>query len=238
MDRLQGMIGLITESVDTLLKTWRSMIEAEGGIADIRIDEHMRSFSGDVISRACFGSSYTKGEEIFLRLRALQEAMSKKIFLDIPGMRYQAFSYITSWLKSYQIFQKKKRSILRYDYRYVPTKHNRDVWELEKDVRNLILKVVSGREELAAHEKDLLQMVLEGAKNSDLSQEAIDNFIVDNCKNIYLAGYETTAVSAEWCLMLLAANPDWQARVREEVVEICKGRTPDADMIRKMKQVL
>ncbi|RVW74960.1 Cytochrome P450 714C2 [Vitis vinifera] len=202
-----GMIGLITESVDTLLKTWRSMIEAEGGIADIRIDEHMRSFSGDVISRACFGSSYTKGEEIFLRLRALQEAMSKKIFLDIPGMRY------------------------------VPTKHNRDVWELEKDVRNLILKVVSGREELAAHEKDLLQMVLEGAKNSDLSQEAIDNFIVDNCKNIYLAGYETTAVSAEWCLMLLAANPDWQARVREEVVEICKGRTPDADMIRKMKQM-
>ena len=103
------MTGLITESVDTLLKTWRSMIEAEGGIADIRIDEHMRSFSGDVISRACFGSSYTKGEEIFLRLRALQEAMSKKIFLDIPGMRYQAFSYITSWLKSYQIFQKKKK---------------------------------------------------------------------------------------------------------------------------------
>ena len=134
--------------------------------------------------------------------------------------------------------RKKQRSILRYDYRYVPTKHNRDAWELEKDVRNLILKVVSEREELAPHEKDLLQIVLEGAKNSDLSQEARDNFIVDNCKNIYLAGYETTAVSAEWCLMLLAANPDWQARVREEVVEICKGRTPDEDMIRKMKQVL
>ncbi|KAJ9705545.1 hypothetical protein PVL29_003547 [Vitis rotundifolia] len=80
-------------------------------------------------------------------------------------------------------------------------------------------------------------MVLEGAKNSDLSQEATDNFIVDNCKNIYLAGYETTAVSAVWCLMLLAANPDWQARVREEVVEICEGRTPDGDMVRKMKQM-
>ncbi|KAJ9676382.1 hypothetical protein PVL29_025082 [Vitis rotundifolia] len=207
MEKVKGMIGLITESVDTLLKSWRSKIEAEDGIADIRIDEHLRSFSGDVISRACFGSSFTKGEEIFLRLRALQEAMSKKFFSDIPGMRY------------------------------VPTKHNRDAWELEKDVRNLILKVVSEREELAAHEKDLLQMVLEGAKNSDLSQEATDNFIVDNCKNIYLAGYETTSVSAVWCLMLLAANPDWQARVREEVVEICKGRTPDADMIRKMKQM-
>ncbi|KAJ9705546.1 hypothetical protein PVL29_003547 [Vitis rotundifolia] len=208
MEKVKGMIGLITESVDTLLNSWRSKIEAEGGIADIRIDEHMRSFSGDVISRACFGSSYTKGVQIFLKLRALQEAMSKKIFSGIPGMRY------------------------------IPTKHNRDAWALQKDVRNLILKVVSERKELAAHEKDLLQMVLEGAKNSDLSQEATDNFIVDNCKNIYLAGYETTAVSAVWCLMLLAANPDWQARVREEVVEICEGRTPDGDMVRKMKQVL
>ena len=96
------MIGLITESVDILLNSWRSKIEAEGGIADIRIDEHMTSFSGDVISRACFGGSYTKGEEIFLKLKALQEAMSKKAFSFIPGMRYQAFSYITSWLKSYQ----------------------------------------------------------------------------------------------------------------------------------------
>ncbi|CBI35565.3 unnamed protein product, partial [Vitis vinifera] len=207
MEKVKGMIGLITESVDTLLNSWRSKIEAEGGIADIRIDEHMKSFSGDVISRACFGGSYTKGEEIFLKLKALQEAMSKKAFSFIPGMRY------------------------------IPIKRNRDAWALQKDVRNLILKVVSERKELAAHEKDLLQMVLEGAKKSELSQEATDNFIVDNCKNIYLAGYETTAVSAVWCLMLLAANPDWQARVREEVVEICKGRTPDADMIRKMKQM-
>lgn len=207
MEKVKGMIGLITESVDILLNSWRSKIEAEGGIADIRIDEHMTSFSGDVISRACFGGSYTKGEEIFLKLKVLQEAMSKKAFSFIPGMRY------------------------------IPIKRNRDAWALQKDVRNLILKVMSERKELAAHEKDLLQMVLEGAKKSDLSQEATDNFIVDNCKNIYLAGYETTAVSAVWCLMLLAANPDWQARVREEVVKICKGRTPDADMIRKMKQM-
>lgn len=81
-------------------------------------------------------------------------------------------------------------------------------------------------------------MVLEGAKNSDLSQKATDRFIVDNCKNIYLAGYETTAVSATWCLMLLAMNPDWQDRVRKEVVEICSDQNPDYDMLRKMKQVL
>jgi cytochrome P450 len=80
-------------------------------------------------------------------------------------------------------------------------------------------------------------MVLEGAKASDLSQNAADSFIVDNCKNIYLAGYETTATSATWCLMLLASNQEWQERVRAEVLQVCQGRAPDADMLRKMKQV-
>lgn len=83
------MTNLITESTLTLINSWKSRIEREGGTADVQIDEYMRSFSGDVISRACFGSNYTKGEEIFLRLRALQEVMSKRVLsTGIPGMRY------------------------------------------------------------------------------------------------------------------------------------------------------
>ncbi|KAM7521955.1 hypothetical protein LguiA_011857 [Lonicera macranthoides] len=207
MEKVKGMYNLITESTVTLLDSWKSIIDTEGGIADIKIDEHMRSFSGDVISRACFGSNFSEGEEIFLRLRALQEAASKKLLATgIPGMRH------------------------------LPTKGNREQWALEKEIRKLILQVVGRRNE-AGYEKDLLQMVLEGAKNSNFDQDTIDRFIVDNCKNIYLAGYETTAVSATWCLMLLAANPEWQGRIRAEAIEICKGQIPDADMVRKMKQL-
>lgn len=82
-------MNLIADSTFTVLNSWKSRIEAEGtGVADIRIDEYMRSFSGDVISRACFGSNYSRGEEIFLKLRALQEAMSKKsLSIGVPGMR-------------------------------------------------------------------------------------------------------------------------------------------------------
>ncbi|KAL7152127.1 hypothetical protein ABFS83_04G076500 [Erythranthe nasuta] len=208
MTKVKGMMDIVTESTITLVNSWKSIISEannNGGIADIKIDQHMRSFSGDVISKACFGSNYSKGEEIFFKLRALQEAASKKVLATgIPGMRH------------------------------VPTKSNREAWALEKEIKGLILNVVKERKE-AGSEKDLLQMLLEGAESSDLSQEAINRFIVDNCKNIYLAGYETTAVSATWCLMLLASNPGWQERVRAEVLEVCNGQIPDYDMVRKMK---
>jgi hypothetical protein len=65
------MMNITVESSMTVVNSWR--VESEGGVADIHIDEYMRSFFGDVISRACFGSSYSKGEEVFLKLRALQE---------------------------------------------------------------------------------------------------------------------------------------------------------------------
>lgn len=97
----------------------------------------------------------------------------------------------------------------------------------------MILNIVNERTE-ATSDKDLLQMIIKGASNGP---NAIDQFIVDNCKNIYLAGYETSAVAALWGLMLLASHPEWQARARDEVVQICGGRLPDADMLRKMKTV-
>ena len=83
------MFNLITESTITLVDSWKSRIEKEGGVANIKIDQDMRSFSGDVISRACFGSNFVKGQEIFFKLRELQEAMAKKcLATGIPGARY------------------------------------------------------------------------------------------------------------------------------------------------------
>lgn len=83
------MINLVQDSSVALVKAWKNIVEENGGIADIKIDSYVRSFSGDVIARACFGGNYSKGEEIFLRLSALQEAASKKMLVaGIPGLRY------------------------------------------------------------------------------------------------------------------------------------------------------
>ncbi|KAI5344825.1 hypothetical protein L3X38_012702 [Prunus dulcis] len=168
------MMDLMVDSTATLLRPWESKIESEGGIAVLGVDEEMRSLSADIISRACFGSSYSEGKEIFLKLRTLQRIMSQGN-IGIPGIRY------------------------------LPTKNNREAWRLEKEIHSMILK---------------------------------DNFIVDDCKNVYFAGHETSAVTTSWSLMLLAANPEWQAQARAEVLELCRDGVPDADALRSMKTVI
>ncbi|XP_042475763.1 cytochrome P450 714A1-like [Macadamia integrifolia] len=204
----------MVESGLALIGKWeKRVMESQGGIADLKVDDDLRNFSADVISRACFGSSYSQGKQIFSKLRTLQHTMSEQGFL------FKATSF-----------------------RKLPTKNNREIWKLEREIETLILNTVKERQikssmATSTIEKDLLQMILEGAKNniqmgsSDLS----NRFIVDNCKSIYFAGHETTAVAATWCLMLMALYPEWQDRVRAEIEHVCRGRFPDADMLPKMK---
>ena len=72
----------MVESAQPLLKKWEEFIEAHGGItADVKVDEDLRELSADVISRACFGSSYSKGKQIFSKLRSLQQTFSNQNIL-------------------------------------------------------------------------------------------------------------------------------------------------------------
>lgn len=108
---------------------------------------------------------------------------------------------------------------------------------METKIHGLILNMVRERKEAAYHRNDLLQSLIDGCEKNNISGYSLESFIVDNCKNIYLAGYETNALTTAWSLMLLASNPEWQARVRTEVLQVCNGRKPDADMLPKMKLV-
>ena len=85
--------------------------------------------------------------------------------------------------------------------------------------------------------KDLLQVIIEGSKNGDLGPSTADEFIVDNCKDICIPASEVTAASAIWGLMLLASHPEWQTRIRTEVLEVCKDGILNFDMLHKMKAV-
>ncbi|XP_072976664.1 cytochrome P450 714B3-like [Typha angustifolia] len=203
LDKVKGMMDLMIDCTYPLLKAWEDKVEQNGGMVEMKIDDDLRTYSADIISRACFGSSYVKGKEIFMKLRALQRVVSKpNMFAEITG------------------------------FRYLPTKRNREAWRLNREIHSLILKIV--KESERGGEKNLLRAILRNASGDEMGKA--DRFVVDNCKSIYFAGHETTAVTATWSLMLLGLHPEWQARVREEVVDLTAGgRPPDARSLHKMK---
>nr|CAB3462893.1 unnamed protein product [Digitaria exilis] len=165
MEKVKGMVHLMIEAANRMLISWENKVEKEGGSAEMVVDESLRSFSADVISRASFGSNFSEGKEIFNKIRQLQKAMAKQnMLIGVPGSRY-------------------------------------------------------------------------GAKADPFSSCTPEDFIVDNCKNIYFAGHETTSTTAAWCLMLLASHPKWQSCARAEVLDVCQGNTLNADMLKKLKTV-
>ncbi|XP_051121709.1 cytochrome P450 714A1-like [Andrographis paniculata] len=208
MDKVKGMVGLMVESTELLTKKWRASIESEvGRVAEVKAEEDLRSVSADVISKACFGSSYMKGKEIFSKLRTLQKVISKQSFLfESPA------------------------------FRLIPTRQQKKIESLEEEIESLIWDTVRAREGECHEEwKDLLQLILEGAINNDINNNASKKFIVDNCKNIYFAGHESTAIAASWCLVLLALHPEWQDKIRAEMANV-RGKL-DADSVHKLKTV-
>jgi len=122
---------------------------------------------------------------------------------------------------------------------------NGKIDELERHIESLIWETVKERERecVGDHKKDLMQLILEGARSScdgnlEDKTQSYKSFVVDNCKSIYFAGHETSAVAVSWCLMLLALNPSWQTRIRDEVFLHCKNGIPDADSISNLKTVI
>lgn len=83
------MVNSMVESTTSMLRSWDSRILHEGGHADLKVDEDLRSLSADILSRCCFGSSYSQGKEVFSKTKALVMALSKgSLFTGVPGLRY------------------------------------------------------------------------------------------------------------------------------------------------------
>lgn len=83
------MIGLIVDATVPLLQAWENILDGAGGSKEIYVDGYLRNFSADVIARACFGSRFTKGEDIFCKLRQLQKAISQQdTFVGLSALWY------------------------------------------------------------------------------------------------------------------------------------------------------
>ena len=88
-------MNLMMDAAVSMLNSWEDKVVSQGGRAEIVVDEFLRNFSADVISRTSFGSSFAEGKEIFYKTRQLQKAMAKNsMLIGVPGSRYVLCIYI------------------------------------------------------------------------------------------------------------------------------------------------
>ncbi|KAK9927635.1 hypothetical protein M0R45_024811 [Rubus argutus] len=228
LNKVKGMVDLMQTSTMEIIKKWESRIleiRQDSGVLDMRIDEDLKTLSGDIISRACFGSSYSQGNLIFEKISLMQEALSKPSFL---------FGFL--------------------NFRFLPSENDKKIWSLRKEVDAMLLQLVRHRQAeigrqsgggVPNDQKDLLQTLLESsaAANNGMHTHKTERFVLDNCRSIYFAGSETTSLAASWTLMLLSLHPEWQERVRAEILEVCGDHAElqrclqDMDSLRKFKML-
>ncbi|KAH7666517.1 Cytochrome P450 E-class group I protein [Dioscorea alata] len=145
-----------------------------------------------------------------------------------------------------QIFlaQKELLSLVVADFggsapKYLPTKKNLKKWNLEKSIKTTLTNIIKNRldnsKELG-YGDDLLGLMLHSSMTDNNSRLTIDE-IIDECKTFYFAGHETTSHLLTWTMFLLSINPEWQQRLREEVLSECGLETPNADMLGKFRLV-
>jgi len=217
LDLLKGMIPTIVECTAKMLEEWSKLVLSSE--AEVEVHKEFRNLTADIISHTAFGSSYEEGKDFF-------------------NMQHQLINFAVESL----------RRVYIPGFRFLPTVMNRKCWKLEKELRRCIMQVIEARERIAGKEKsdsygdDLLGLMM-SAKKIQVGGIVQDvrmttDEIIDECKIFYFAGHETTSSLLTWTMILLGMHEDWQARGREEVLEVCgKNAYPDADSVNRLKIV-
>ncbi|KAL6650009.1 hypothetical protein ACP70R_014233 [Stipagrostis hirtigluma subsp. patula] len=132
----------------------------------------------------------------------------------------------------------------QFRQKYLPTERNRRKWMLEKNLRSSLLQIIQPRLATASvdYGNDLLGLMLhaciaskQGEMEGGLSL-SIDE-IIDECKMFFFAGHETTSLLLTWTVFLLSVYPEWQERLRQEVLREAGREYPSTDALSKLKEM-
>ncbi|KAK9921909.1 hypothetical protein M0R45_030402 [Rubus argutus] len=209
-ESLKNMIPDMVASAETMLQRWKNH---EG--KEIEVYQEFRLLTSEAISRTAFGSSYLEGKNIFDMLNKLCSLLFKNSYkIRLPG--------ISKLFKTSDEIEGDK---------------------VEKEIRNSILEIAKKREKKEVTEKkdsfgsDFLGLLLKAHHDADDGSKISVDDVIDQCRQIYFAGQETTNGLLAWTVFLLALHPDWQEEARKEVLQLFGKQNPNADGIAKLKTV-
>ncbi|VVA97641.1 unnamed protein product [Arabis nemorensis] len=211
-EKIKNMVPAFYKSCNDVMCEWEKLVSSKGSSCEIDVWPWIINLTGDVISRTAFGSSYKEGERIFILQKELAHLIIQVLGKNcIPG------------------------------YRHFPTKNNRRIKTIVREIQGILKGIISNRVKARdageAPSGDVLDILLESNSGQTKGNELTTEEIMEECKLFYFAGQETTSVLLAWTMVLLSQHQDWQARAREEVMQVFGDSNPDLEGINQLKVV-
>ncbi|KDP24086.1 hypothetical protein JCGZ_25743 [Jatropha curcas] len=213
-EKLKGMLPSFMASCEEMIEKWDNSVGSTG-FYELDVQTEFQNLTGDIISRAAFGSNLEEGKLIF----ALQRKQGELFLLSLFS-----FNSLCS--------------------RFLPSKLNKRMMQIHREVRALLLGLVESREKAIlsgnAGQDDLLNLLLKSNldevqenKNIGMSKEDV----IEECKLFYFAGHETTANLLTWTMIVLSMHLNWQEKARKEVLQLLGKNKPTFDELNRLKNV-
>ena len=105
---------------------------------------------------------------------------------------------------------------------WLPTKENRQAKRGKKRLNEIVYDIVEQRQQ--STKDDVLSTMLNA--RDEAGNQLSSKELRDEVMTLLLAGYDTTANALTWTLMLLAQNPEVEAKLVAEVTSVLAGRLP------------
>ncbi|PIA36652.1 hypothetical protein AQUCO_03300100v1 [Aquilegia coerulea] len=185
---------------------------------ELDVYPELHNLTIDVISRTIFNCSYAEAKQILEVQRELADLILPTLrFPRIPGLRF------------------------------LPTKVNRRMKYLDRElhtlIRNIVIKKQKAMKTGEADNNDLLGCLVQSTFKGSEDNKGAENVgisideVVQECKFLWLAGKETIGNWLVWTMVVLSMHQDWQQKARDEVLQVFGKSKPGFDRLNQLKVV-
>ncbi|KAL3649044.1 hypothetical protein CASFOL_005447 [Castilleja foliolosa] len=218
VDKLKQMVPTMQRCTNNILDQWKNKVSGDGtGVVDVL--HYLEDYSGSVVTQSLFHITFNdemRRNFHYLRDLTIMTDTASRPF-NFPGSEY------------------------------LPTETKRKAKEMEKVVRRSFTRMIDERLQdrksgTQDSERDLLDLFLDELYEQDgknmRDREGIIEEAIAQTKLFYFAGYDTTSNLLVWAMISLAIHQDWQARAREEVLQVLgQNETLTSDGLSQLKVV-